>query len=167
MTEILGGHATNPAQERKVGWPLHALGKEWPVSSMENRIKAQLEQLVRSRALKLIAVTSQTDPDGADGLREKFTEDYSNGLYNYPDPDGLEGKHIRRFMFSRKGTLEVMHLLLARCNKDVTYEQVVSMAKENPKEFVQAFKWALGNLLTPPATESEAGTTTEPATLDG
>ncbi len=178
-SEVLGETATNPKELRTSGWPLKGNGRDWTVSSMENRIKAQVEKLVRSKALELIAITDKDDPDAADGLREKFQEDYTNGLYNYPDSDGLEGKHVRRFMFSRTGTLQVMLLLMRRCHDDVTYADVLALAKERPKEFVDAFRWALGNLLPQRISDEPEGmngsqsqnqtetTTSQPQTMDG
>jgi hypothetical protein len=163
VTEVLGEHATNPETVRTTGWPLHGAGRDWTVSSMENRIKAQIEQLVRRKALELIRITDQDDPSSADALREKFSDDFTAGLYNYPDSDGLEGSHVRKFMFSRSGVPYVMHLLLLRCHKDITREQVLAIAKECPKEFIQAYKWALGNLLAPQASVEQEEQTSQGA----
>ncbi len=157
VTEVLGAAATNPKELRTSGWPLRGVGRDWTVSSMENGIKSQVELMVRRKALELIAITDRDDPDGADKLREKFNEDYGNGLYNYPDSDGLEGKYVRKFMFSRVGTLQVMLLLMKRCHDDVTYNDVLALAKECPKEFVDAFRWALGNLLPQRISDEPAG----------
>lgn len=173
-TEALGGAADNPVAPRQTGETFSALGKEWKVSSCENRIKAQFEQWVRRNARKDIEeIESEEGPEAGNQLRSVFLADRGAGHYNW------DGRHIRSARGDLPGLRQLLFLLLKRCQPDVTEQIVESLFRENPRGCGFAIRWALGNLEAPAETgpkqttngkmmtkEDWEKTTRTPVTLD-
>ncbi len=150
-TEALGEEATNPEAPRKSGDVIFALGQEWTVSSVENRIKAQFEQWVRKRARKSIQEAEIEDgPEEAIKLRSTYQSDYGAGHYNW------DGRHVRSARGDWPGIQMMVYLVLRRCHPNINEQQVDAMLKENPRGCLEALGWALGN--SPAALEGSGAT---------
>lgn len=153
-TEALGEHASNPDEPRKVGNTLHTFGplpglpkpaeREWTVSDIEKRIKAQFEMKVRSDALKATKAVDLLDVDEADNMRRVFNKDYGDGLYNWEDSITDPKNYITQKRASVVGALYLMYLLLRRCHPDMTEQLAKAICVENPRDWMRVYCWALG-----------------------
>jgi hypothetical protein len=149
-TESMGSEATNPPHPRTSGETIFALGREWTVSSCENRIKAQFEQWVRRNAKKAIAEAEAEDgPEEADAQRSAYAAARGAGHYDW------DGRYCRNARGDLPGIRHLLFLLLRRCHPDITEEQTAAIFREAPKDCGLALRWALGNSESP--AESKAG----------
>jgi hypothetical protein len=140
-SEALGEHATNPSTPRTTGEVLYALGREWTVSSLEARIKAQFENWVRARAKQVIA--EEGNPEEQEALRGAYMAARSAGHYDW------DGRYCRNARADVPGLRHLLFLLLRRCQPEVTQEEVVQMFRECPKDCGMVIGWAAGNSLPP------------------
>ena len=158
-TEALGSEAGNPSDERGSGEVLHALGKEWIVSSCENRVKAQFEQWIRSNASQSCTMIEMEEgPEAGSAMRAAYLESRGAGHYNWG------GRAIRQALVDVPGLSYLMFLLLRRNHRDVTPQQCEAMFRDNVKGFTDAVKWALGNSEAPP---EKAGNKNQTTSDDG
>lgn len=161
--ESLGAEAANPAQPKPTGEVVWALGREWRLSTMENRLKAQFEQWVRSRAVAAINdIEQEQGPEVAASFRSSYLSDRGAGHYNW------DGRHCRSARTDVPGICHMLYLMLRRCHPDVTPEQADAIFRENSAGVALAFRWALGNPTQPtgqpaPAPAGNPGATGQPA----
>lgn len=151
--DVLGEHVTNPPEARTEGRKLFEPdGTTHTVSPCEFRIKAQFELWVQNNALKAVAqVESMGDPERADRMMSAYTGDWGAGQYSW------DGKHVRNARFSSlPGFRYLLYLLMVRCNKAITEEQVAELTLKYPRQCGELMKWALGNSQAP-VNESNAG----------
>lgn len=145
--ESLGAEAANPAQPKPTGEVVWALGREWRLSTMENRLKAQFEQWVRSRAVAAINdIEQEQGPEVAASFRSSYLSDRGAGHYNW------DGRHCRSARTDVPGICHMLYLMLRRCHPDVTPEQAEAIFRENSAGVALAFRWALGNPSQPTGT---------------
>ena len=188
FSDALGEYASNPPTPRRVGEVIitarctecgkhyhpSALNDACPeceaplqevmtkVSACENRIKAQFEDWVRSRAKRV--VQTEPDPEMAARLLSQYTADYVAGKYswfdetmnqqNNTDPQGL---HVRSTLRSNAGFYHMMCLLMRRCDPDLEVREMIEIIDANQEAAVAGLAWALGNSSTPPAKETAGG----------
>lgn len=139
-TEALGEHASNPATPRTSGDVFFALGKQWTLSSCENRIKAQFEQWVRVNAKRALGLMEREfSPEEASLMRSTYIADLASGHYNW------DGRHVRSARGDMPGLIYLTFLLLRRCHPEVTEDQIRAMFLEDAKNVGMALAWALGN----------------------
>lgn len=148
-SDALGEHATNPPQNRTSGtYSITALDETWPVSPIENRIKAQFETWVRNNAVNAIATM-----DGNQELFKEFQSTYISdraaGKYNWPMSDSVleAGIVIRNALRDVSGTRYMLFLLLNRaCPKErgMTEELAGRIYRDSPAQVSSAIRWALG-----------------------
>ncbi len=177
-TEALGEAASTPLVPRTSGDTILALGREWKVSSIEKRVKAQFEQWVRLGARRAIQeADEEVGTEEAAAMRSTYQADWGAGFYTWT------GRHCRRALADIPGIRHLMYLLIKRCHPEVTEELVSQMSDDNPREFGDAFRRSLGNLQALEAsqirkmTATNQGETngngkrkmeeTEPVTMDG
>lgn len=140
-SESLGEHGTNPPNPRTNGDTLIALGREWTVSSLENRLKAQFEKWCRTNAKKAISEADMEDgPEEAGAMRSAYAAALGAGHYNW------DGRYCRSARGDLPGIRYLLYLLIRRCHPEVTEEQVEAMFQENPRGCGMALRWALGNM---------------------
>jgi hypothetical protein len=140
-TEALGAHAGNPPEPRTSGDTIYALGREWTISPLENRICAQFEQMVRKRAKLAIQEAERDDgPEEANAMRSAYAADLGGGHYNW------DGRYCRSARGDWPGLRYLIFLLLRRCHPDVTEDQVGRMLKEDARGCGLALAWALGRM---------------------
>lgn len=152
-TEALGEHGSNPAAPRASGDTLLALGREWQVSSLENRIKAQFEQWVRKSALATISeIEAEQGADAAAQFRASYMGDRGAGHYNW------DGRYCRSARGDVGGIVHLLYLLLRRCDPGVTPDKAEAIFSDNPKGAALAIGWAVGNSKAP-AEQPGSGTT--------
>lgn len=163
-SEALIGEVSNPETPRKSGHKLHALGKEWTMSSCELRIKAQFEEKVRGDARKMISEIANTgDVEEASLMRSVYMADYGAGHYSW------DGKYIRSARGDMPGMRYLTFLLLRRCHPEITLEIATKIVQENPLEVGMGIAWALGNSQAPSSNDGAKNgtkTMTNPTTLD-
>lgn len=184
VTETLMGHAANPATPAfggytiTTGWcascnnPVAITSlvcgncgksreqsslKEWPLSQLEDRLKAQFETEVRRRARLAYTSLQQEDPQEADQMRAMYQRDYVAGKYSWDDM-GLNSKnHIRSARAEAWGAIYLIYLALRRCDPNMTQELALQIWLANHKEALAAYSWLLGllgNSQTPVASPS-------------
>lgn len=140
--EVLGSTVTNPPTPRN-GYLLPALGKQFPVSSLENRIIGQFEMWAEGEVLKSIHETSMVNMTEADAQRSVFQGDKLAGHYKWDV--FTTGKHILTLRASNRGFLHLLYLLLNRCNPKITELDAKLIAVDNPQGCLDAIRWAQGN----------------------
>lgn len=158
-TEVLGEHATNPPAPRRSGEVIFALGKEWTVSSCENRIKAQFEQWVRRNAQRELALLEkEMHPDEIRQYKSAYLADRASGRYDWPEGQTINvaGSAIRSAMHDVPGTVYLLYLLLVRCDPEVTLDLATQIFKDNPQNCGNAIGWALGNGQAPETAKNGA-----------
>ncbi len=149
LTEALGEHASNPSTPKDTGEIIFSLGRDWKVSSLELRIKAQFEQHTRSLAMRTIKeIEDELGPEEGSSARSQYIADRAAGHYNW------DGRFVRSALDDLPGIQYLLFLLLRRCQPEVTVELASKIAINNPTGCGMAIKWALGNSQTP----SENGT---------
>lgn len=129
--------------------------QELRVSTMENRLKAQVEQMVRRGAQSAIRSMEQIDRQEADAMRGVYMDEFGLGYYNWCET-GIDAdkNRVNRFMATIPGHLSIMTLLIKRCDEKFTQQRLEALLpKINPAEFLLAYRWALGNLPPPPNQE--------------
>ena len=159
-TEVLGGHASNPATPRQTGFPIKYKDTVYMVSSIENRIKAQFETWVRSEAMNSISFAEASGKaDIANKLASAFQMDFGAGEYNWgptkaaSDPRRTGGKAIITALNSSGGVCKLMFYLLNRCNPAVTEDLTMEIMEHCQIATALAINWSLGNLGAPPSLE--------------
>ncbi len=143
VQEILGEHTDSPPEPRR-GDLVVALGKEWFVSPLEQRIKGQFERWLCGNAVKAIA---DAEEDGlheeAQRMRVQYMNARSAGSYSW------NGDIWRAAMSDIPGSHQLFYLLLKRCHPDMTEFQAMAIMRDKPKDAAQAVKWAMGNEQAP------------------
>ncbi len=161
--EALGEHGGNPANGRRTGEPYLALGRQWLVAPLEQRLKGQFETWVKTNAKRAIRDAELNDgPEEADDQRSTYQSDLGAGYYRW------DGRHCRKARKDVPGLVQLMLLLLRRCDgqEGVTEEQVMAMLSESPAEFMAVLNRAVGNAPAPPeARQQEALVGQKPAGL--
>lgn len=140
-TEALGEHASNPATPGNAADVVFALGQEFRVSGMEQRIKAQFEQCIRRNALQGINEASELlqNPELSRRQLAAYNAERAAGAYNW------DGSACRAARFELEGLRTLFHLLLKRCHPDISEETSAAIFDEKPRECVAAIAWAQGN----------------------
>lgn len=146
-SEALGEHAANPAAPSEVAADVvHALGHEWKVAPMEQRIKAQFEQKVRREAVAAIdEVEAEGNPERSRKMMAAYISERSAGAYNW------DGSACRAARGELTGLYHLFYLLLRRAGSvaDGDEATAVEVFKANPTRAVQAIHWAVGNEVQP------------------
>lgn len=147
--DALGPDVENPPEARTHGRqliePESAGGKTHTVASCEMRIKGQFELWVQNNALRAIAAVEATgDLERADKMTAAYTGDFAAGHYSW------DGKYVRNARFqSMPGIVHLLYLLMVRCDKSKTEEQVRDLMTRYPRQCGELIRWALGNSPSP------------------
>lgn len=158
--ETLGEHASNPDQPRKTGEAIFALGQEWTVSEVENRIKAQFEQWVRQGAKQAAVEIGREDGPEAERLAlDAYMTARAARKYQW------DGQAVRDALSDVPGSQYLLYLCLRRCHPDMTEELARSIFLDAASQVGRALGWALGNL-QPPKTGAKKTAKEPPTTLD-
>ncbi len=150
IADKLGAHIQNPSENGTAETVIVSGGKEYRMSYLEQRIKAQHEQWLIRNSIKSItdceALAADTvDQDQkiiylreAEKQRSMFMDKRSAGLYSWM------GSACRQSLTDVPGTVHIVYLLLKRCHSDITEEEAYLAYMANRKDFNAAFFWALG-----------------------
>ncbi len=165
--EVLGAHVANPAtsnigRSMSCGWCTsceepcnnidgclrcgkdNVITKEYPVSPVEDRITAQFEEFVRSRARLAYMDIERSDPNEADKMRSKYNSEWSAGMYNWDDNDDNTINYVKLALGKPWGAHHLMFLLMVRADKDITKPEAVKILNSLTKEeFIDVYTWAL------------------------
>lgn len=143
VQEILGEHTDNPSEPRR-GDLVIALGQEWQVSPLEQRIKGQHERWLCGNAVKAIADAEQDGfADEAQRMRKEYLSARSAGSYAW------NGEVWRAALNDIPGSHQLFYLLLKRCHPDMNEFLAMQIMKDKPRDAAQAVKWAMGNEQAP------------------
>ncbi len=145
VAEKLGASIENPPQNGAAETVVVSRGKDYRVSYLEQRIKAQVEQwLVRNAVQSIVDCEAMATKDDltfaaeADKQRQIFAKNRSTGKYKWM------GQFCREALTDVPGTVYFVYLLLSRCHKDITEEEAYQAYMGNRKDFNEAIFWALG-----------------------
>lgn len=138
---VLGRHAGNPPNGRQTGVPLAVLDEGYLLSTDENRIKAQFEQVLLGRVEAHIADMRRRDPVEALSLQEAFIADIA--AYNFT----WDGKVSRAARGEWEGNCLLLWLMLRRCHgqENLTLDDARDMMHDDSKACMSALRQAQGN----------------------
>ncbi len=165
--EALQEHANYPPVPKEVAADVViAFGKEWKVSSLEQRVKANFEKEIRKNAIQAVAEVEELgNPELSRKMMSAYIADRSSGAYNW------DGSVCRASRGDIPGLRHLFYLLLLRCGSvqkdDLDTAQAVFDA--NPKAAVTAIHWAVGNEVSPvkkPGTSGPQGNGKPTLTMD-
>ena len=153
VAEKLGPYTANPSENGAAETLVVSLGKECRVSYLEQRLKGQYEQWLMENEIKgivacdALAISEEEKSfkesyrREADKQRDVFAKNRSAGKYRWM------GEICRNSWGDVPGIVQMVYLLLRRCQKDVTQEEAYDLYMNNRKDFEAAMWWALGKEL--------------------
>lgn len=151
-SEGLGEHAANPPTPTIVGETVTALGKEWTVGRWENRLKAQFEKKIQSKAMSAIAdMEGAVHPDTLKKYMSAYLSDRSAGAYTWgaQDKSTAAGSAIRLAISEIEGLQYALFLMLRRAHPDMTEQKAKAIFCDAPLATSSAIWLALGNEQAP------------------